>query len=225
MTKRMNRVLGLRMIVGASVTLMVAVACQEVTGPIWVDSLQLEPDSLFLIPGEMAQFTSVPLDQRDNELPERAERTEWIVSNSTIATIEPQGGVATVTAVKIGSTNVRVSLGRGTGTGRVYVEPFELREIRIDPVPGGGPIELSQTSTWGRRTTVRPILIGMDGQQVSTEGYRISWRTSNTQIFIMVGNQEVVTGTSISIRGRNTGSATLTLVVGDKSVSVPVIVS
>ena len=38
MTKRMNRVLGLRMIVGASVTLMVAVACQEVTGPIWVDS-------------------------------------------------------------------------------------------------------------------------------------------------------------------------------------------
>jgi len=72
---------------------------------------------------------------------------------------------------------------------------------------------------------VRPILIGMDGQQVSTEGYRISWRTSSTQIFIMVGNQEVVTGTSISIRGRNAGSATLTLVVGDKSVSVPVIVS
>ena len=221
MTKRMNRVLGLRMIVGASVTLMVAVACQEVTGPIWVDSLQLEPDSLFLIPGETAQFTSVPLDQRDNELPERAERTEWIVSNSTIATLEPQGGVATVTAVKVGSTNVRVSLGRGTGTGRVYVEPFELREIRIDPVPGGGPIELSQTSTFGTRTT----LIGMDGQQVSTEGYRISWRTSSTQIFIMVGNQEVVTGTSISIRGRNAGSATLTLVVGDKSVSVPVIVS
>jgi Big-like domain-containing protein len=224
MIKSMNWLSRPRLFVGALVAVAAVASCQEVTGPIWVDSLQLEPDSLFLVPGETGQFTSVPLDQRDNPLTERSERTDWSVSNGSVASIVPAGGVAEVTAVKAGTTTVRVSLGRGTGTGRVYVEPQELSDVRIDP-GNNGPIELGQTSGFGNRTTVRPILIGLDGQEVSPDGYRISWRTSNTDIFIMVGRQEVVTSTSISISGRSSGSATLTLAVGDRSVSVPIIVN
>ena len=223
MKTRMKKISRTRLTVAAIVGLAAVAACQEVTGPIWVDSLQLEPDSLFLVPGETGQFTSVPLDQRRNPLPERAERTDWQINNASIATITAAGGSASVTAVRTGGTFVRVALGRGTGTGRVYVEPQELSEIRV--LPGNnGPIELGTNSAFGNRTTVSPVLIGLDGQEVSTDGYRISWRTSNPQIFFMVGNQEVITTTNISIAGRNVGSATLTLAVGDRSVSVPIIV-
>jgi len=198
-----------------------AIACQEVTGPIWVDSLSLSPDSLYLVAGETGQFNSIPLDQRQNPLLDRAERTEWSVSNSSIATLTSEGSIGTVMGVRAGATSVRVSLGRGSGIGRVYVEPAELAEIRIEP----SNIELAAGTTgFGARVSVSPVLIGLDGNEVPATGYRISWRTSNTQIFIMVGNQEVITSVSTSVGGRSPGQATLTLQVGDRKVSTPVTV-
>ena len=74
------------------------------------------------------------------------------------------------------------------------------------------------------RIPVRPILIGLDGNEVPATGYRISWRTSNPQIFLMVGRQEVVSSVSISVGGGSPGQATLTLQVGDRKVTTPVIV-
>ena len=198
-----------------------AIGCAEVTGPIWVDSLALSPDSMYLVAGETGQFSSIPLDQEQNPLLDRAERTEWSVSNSSIATLTSEGSIGTVTAVQAGATNVRVSLGRGAGTGRVFVEPAELAEIRIEP----SNIELAAGTTgFGARVAVSPVLIGLDGNEVPATGYRISWRTSNTQIFIMVGNQEVITSVSTSVGGRSPGQATLTLQVGDRKVSTTVTV-
>jgi hypothetical protein len=198
-----------------------AIGCQDVAGPIWVDSLALSPDSLYLVAGETGHFNSIPMDQRQNPLMDRAERTEWAVSNSSIATLTSEGSVGTVKGVQAGATNVRVTLGRGSGIGRVYVEPAELAEIRIEP----SNIELAAgMNRFEDRIPVRPILIGLDGNEVPATGYRISWRTSNPQIFLMVGRQEVVSSVSISVGGGSPGQATLTLQVGDRKVTTPVIV-
>ncbi|MDA0312790.1 MAG: Ig-like domain-containing protein, partial [Gemmatimonadetes bacterium] len=181
----------------------------------------LLPDSLFLWALETGHFNSIPMDQRQNPLMDRAERTEWAVSNSSIATLTSEGSVGTVTGVQAGATNVRVTLGRGSGIGRVYVEPAELAEIRIEP----SNIELAAgMNRFEDRIPVRPILIGLDGNEVPATGYRISWRTSNPQIFLMVGRQEVVSSVSISVGGGSPGQATLTLQVGDRKVTTPVIV-
>ena len=68
------------------------------------------------------------------------------------------------------------------------------------------------------------MLIGPDGNQVPATGFRASWRIGDIQVFIMVGGQEVITGISNSVFGRNRGTSSLTLVVGDRKVTTPVIV-
>ncbi len=208
MTRRLFSVLGL--------TLLVLAACRDTVGPRWVDAVFLNPDSVFVVPGETGEFRSVPVDQYQEPLPDRAARTRWSIANPTVAGLEELGEVARVTGIQPGETFVRVELGRGTGTGRVYVEPQELAEIRIEP----SPIDLPR----GSRVTVRPVLIGLDGEEVSSQGYRISWRTSNWRIAMMVGSQEVVTSVSISVFARQQGQATLTLQVGDRKVTTPVTV-
>ena len=207
-----KRVLG-----GALAIVLVALACQDTTGVQWVDSLILEPDSLYLVPGESLEFGVVPLDQHDTPLPDRAGRVEWSLSNPDVAVIETTETGATVTGVAPGGTFVRVELGRGSGIGSVYVEPFKLLEIRIEP----SPVEVNYRS---ERVTVRGVLIGPDGNEVPSTDFRASWRIGDIQTFIMVGGQEVITGISNSVWGRNRGTAALTLVVGDRKVTTSVIV-
>lgn len=207
-----KRVLG-----GALAIVLVALACQDTTGVQWVDSLILEPDSLYLVPGESLEFGVVPLDQHDTPLPDRAGRVEWSLSNPDVAVIETTETGATVTGVAPGGTFVRVELGRGSGIGSVYVEPFELLEIRIEP----SPVEVNYRS---ERVTVRGVLIGPDGNEVPSTDFRASWRIGDIQTFIMVGGQEVITGISNSVWGRTRGTAALTLVVGDRKVTTSVIV-
>lgn len=196
---------------------LVMLACQETTGVQWVDSLRLEPDSIYLVPGESSSFRVVPMDQNDNPLPDRASRVEWLVSNPGVATLETTETGATVTAITPGATFVRVELGRGSGIGAVYVEPVELSEIRIEP----SPVEVDYR---GARVTVRGVLVDLEGNEVPATGFRASWRIGDIQVFIMVGGQEVITGISNSVFGRNRGTSSLTLVVGDRKVTTPVIV-
>jgi len=212
-----GRRLGPKVLGCALAIVVVALACQDTTGVHWVDSLSLKPDSLYLVPGESLQFDVVPLDQHDLPLPERAGRVEWNLSNPDVAVIETTETGATITGVAPGGTYVRVELGRGSAIGSVYVEPFELSEIRIEP----SPVEVNYRS---RRVTVRGILIGPDGNEVPPTDFRASWRIGDIQTFIMVGGQEVITGISNSVWGRNRGTAALTLVVGDRKVTTSVIV-
>jgi len=212
-----RRRLGPRLLGAALAIVLVALACQETTGIQWVDSLTLKPDSLYLIPGESLDFSVIPLDQHDTPLPDRAGRVEWDLSNPAIAVIETTETGATVTGVAPGGTFVRVELGRGSGIGSVYVEPFELSEIRIEP----SPVEVNYRSA---RVTVRGVLIDLEGNEVPSTGFRASWRIGDIQTFIMVGGQEVITGISNSVWGRSRGTGALTLVVGDRKVTTSVIV-
>ena len=208
---------GSRAVVAALVGAIATLACQETTGVQWVDSVSLQPDSLYLVPGESGSFDVVPMDQNDNALPERASRVDWTLATEGVATLETSETGATVTAIAAGATFVRVELGRGSGLGSIYVEPFELSEIRIEP----SPVVVDYR---GDRVTVRAVLVGPDGEEVPATGFRASWRIGDTDIFIMVGRQEVLTGVSNSVFGRTRGSASLTLVVGDRKVTTSVTV-
>jgi len=211
------RRVGLSLLGGAFAVVLVTLACQDSTGVQWVDSLSLQPDSLYLLPGEVREFSVVPRDQHDNPLPDRAGRVEWFISNPDIALLETTETGAAVTGVTPGATFVSVELGRGSGAGRVFVEPAELSEIRIEP----SPIVVDYRSS---RVIVTSVLIDAEGNEVTAEGYRVSWRTSSWRIATLVGRADVVTAVSSSVWGRTRGSATLTLVVGERAVSTSVVV-
>ena len=84
--------MGFRLLSGALFIVLISLACRDRTGIQWVDSLSLEPDSLYLLPGESLDFGVTPLDQHDTPLPDRAGRVEWALSNSDVATIETIAG-------------------------------------------------------------------------------------------------------------------------------------
>jgi len=203
-----------RITIVAALALITVLGCTEVTGPLWVDGLRIKPDSLFLLPGESGTLTAVPFDQNDDPLPDRGGRVEWATSSS-IATIEQPGdGSAVVTALRAGSTNVRASLGRGTKTGRVYIEPEAVAEIRIEPAV----IEIGVSGGFGSGATVRAVILDASGNEISPAGYRISWRVSNPGTVRLGTGQEVLTGVSTSVRGRQLGTSTISLQVGARQV-------
>ena len=90
---------GSRAVVAALVGTIATLACQETTGVQWVDSVSLQPDSLYLVPGESGSFDVVPMDQNDNALPERASRVDWTLATEGVATLETSETGATVTAI------------------------------------------------------------------------------------------------------------------------------
>jgi hypothetical protein len=185
-------------------------ACESFQ-PEWVETLTLSPDSLHLSVGETATFEATPLSERGAELLDRAERVQWTL-NSPIASLQANGGTGTITANALGSTQVTARLGRGVVRGSVYVQPPGLDRIAIVP----DRVELSP----GQRPRVESRLYDAQGNEMSPEGFRISWKLVDATI----GFVGTPTGPSTDLLGRRIGATQLRLIVGDLSTSIPFIV-
>jgi hypothetical protein len=182
------------------------------TGPEYVAKVVLEPDSAHVEPGESVSFQAVPLGPRDQRYPERAERVKWTLLTPDVAELEVTGSGATISAQEVGTARFEATLGRGSGIGRVFVNP-----------PGLASIEIQPSQIVLRRFTgvqARAILRGEDGQVLPPEGFRISWESSNPDILYIVPNTAVTPFAAVS--GRQPGSATLRLVVGPLTTAITV---
>lgn len=190
--------------------------CADSTGPEYVAKVIMEPDSAHLEPGESVTFTAVPLGPLDQRYPDRAERVRWDVAGENVIDIEELGGgQVRVTALAVGEGGVQAMLGRGEGVGPVYVSPPGLASIEIQP----SPIVLQRF----RGTSIRAVLRDASGAEMSPEGFRVSWESSNWDVAFMSDNVRHQANSAIS--GRSPGRATLRLVVGPLTTQTSVTVT
>jgi hypothetical protein len=181
--------------------------------PEWVDSLDVQPDSVHISAGETAVFTAVPLSARGTELADRANRVEWTLSApGNVASLDADAGEGRVTANGLGQGVLVARLGRGLQQAPVFVQPPGLAQIRIVP----DRIEIQR----GQRPRVTAVLLDAQGNEMSPEGFRISWKFVDENIGF-VGNPF---GPVADLLGRGIGTTQIRLIVGSTSVSAPFIV-
>ena len=200
----------------ASVTfalILGAASCGDAFTPEFVASIRLRPDSVHISAGQNAVFIAIPRNEDGDELPERAERVQWRVDGTSVATIDGEvGGELGVTAVGMGTATVTATLGRGVETGNVFVQPAGLDRIEIVP----SIIEVTR----GQRPRAESRLYDAQGELLSPDGFRISWAAQDTRI-VFVG---APTGPTADFLARRVGTTSIRLTVGHLSTSIPFIV-
>ena len=141
----------------------------------------------------------------------------WSVIYPSLATLGGTLGSSTsVAGVSVGTTSIRASLGRGTRTALVYIEPAGVARVAIEP----NPIEV----TVGTGVAVRARIYDADGVLMSTAPFRISWDIGSQDIARMGTGRGVQPGPSTGVTGRIQGQTTVFLQVGDRKLAAPVIV-
>jgi len=189
-----------------------ALACADSFTPEFVDSISLNPDSTHISAGQTAVFKGEPLSERGVVLADRAGRIEWQINDSDVATIETTGDELMVTAVSLGEARVTGRLGRGQARADVYVQPPGLARIEITP----SSVEVSR----GERPRVEAILYDAQGQEMSPDGFRISWEIVDPRI----GFVGTPSGPRSDLLARRVGTTEVKLIVGHLSTRVPFIV-
>ncbi|MBT8404394.1 MAG: hypothetical protein KJP18_11080 [Gemmatimonadetes bacterium] len=203
---------GLR-VAGVVLALVVATGACESFVPEWVETLDVQPDSVHISAGETAVFTAVPLSERGVELLDRVERVEWTLSApGSVATLDADAGEGRVTANGLGDAVLVARLGRGVEQAPVFVQPPGLAQIRIVP----DRIEIGVRE----RPRVRAVLLDALGNEMSPEGFRISWKFVDERIGF-VGNPFGPVADLLSLR---VGTTQIRLIVGGMSTSAPFIV-
>ncbi len=185
-------------------------ACESFQ-PEWVETLTLSPDSLHITVGETATFEARPFSERGTELPDRAERVRWSL-NSSVASLQANGGTSSVTGIALGTARVVAGLGRGVVQGNVFVQPPGLDRIAIVP----DRVEINR----GERPRVESRLYDAAGNVLPPAGFRISWKLVDSN----VGFVGTPTGANTDLLGQRVGTTQLVLIVGDLSTSIPFIV-
>jgi hypothetical protein len=196
-----------------AVALALVVAACDSFEPQWVETLDVQPDSVHISQGETAVFTAVPLSERGEELPDRAGRVEWtLTAPGSVATLDAVAGEGRVTANGLGQGLLVARLGRGLKQAPVFVQPPGLDRIAIVP----DRIDIFR----GERPRVTAILYDAQGNEMSPEGFRISWKFVDENIGF-VGNPY---GPVADLLGRRTGTTQIRLIVGGISTSAPFVV-
>lgn len=186
--------------------------------PVYVDDLLLVPDSAHVSPGQTVSFTATALSKNGLELPDRTGRVKWTLPNGNVATADTATGTISVTALQLGVATFTGRLGRGTVQGRVFVQPPGLAriEIRAD----GTPIT-SLVGPAGSRPRLTAHLFDASGNEMSPEGFRISWATGNAS-FVFVGQSS---GVISDMFLRRTGSTQVRLIVGGMATTINVTIT
>ncbi len=212
MAKRYGaRMAGLLVAVGAALL----GACSGGTGPEKVAALDIVQDSLHLGVGSSGPLELRILGPGGESLDDRLSRVEWESDDTQVTTVERTATGAEVTATGVGSAVVRAHLADLSVPVPVYVHPAGLASIAIDP---------PSFDLVGSQTAVaRAVLRDDVGDELSPEGFRISWKIGNARVASIRSatntEPEVVLGVVFQ------GDTELTLIVGDRTAVAPVTAS
>ena len=66
-------------------------ACGDPAEPQLVDRISLEPDSVFVSPGEIATFSAMPISERGDRLEDRASRVQWTITSPNLSGESAEG--------------------------------------------------------------------------------------------------------------------------------------
>jgi len=201
----------LAMWVSAAVGAIWLTGCSDETGPRWVQTIDIGPDSLHLAPGGTGFIRVVrALDQYGDELPKDwLPFVTWNNLTPSVITMEEQEGGVSVTALNTGRGEIRAELGRDHPQAPIYIHPSGLRRIEIDP-PMMTVSLLSGTGTAYAR------LYDSSGVEINPNGYRLSWKTADTTIAVTANPHFFEFA---KVKGVKAGRTRLRLVVGDETVS------
>ncbi len=188
----------------ALLTAIAVAACGDTVRPRFVATLTLRPDSVFLRPGEEAVFTARARDSRTNLLPDRPPFTEWWTADSTLLTLSDTLGASISVEGRVpGTAELQAQLGLATASALVHVTP--PGELAIEIVPTDPEFEV------GSEVELNAILTRPNGDTISGEGYRISWRVDADGAATLSASD----GTMARLLGVSRGSGTATVIVSD----------
>jgi len=186
------------------------------SGPRWVDSLRIEPDSAHASPGSVLTFSAQPMDQHGVPMPEFGEHVQWTVRPSTTARLDTVRGAATLTVDSIGPVVLRATLGRGSRGAFVYVHPAGLNRVLAEP----SELDLAV----GPFVTISAVLLDAEGVPLAPADFRISWGIADATIASLSSGGSTTLGPTARVRGVGVGRTVVRLQVGDQSVFVPTVV-
>ncbi|HYW10072.1 MAG TPA: Ig-like domain-containing protein, partial [Longimicrobium sp.] len=158
--------------------------------PAGVIRVRIEPDSLVMRPGAVAELAAVALDGRGVALTGRA--VTWVSSDTTVAKVAATG---TITAVAAGNARVTASVDGVSGTADVRVLPAVVARVTIQPdslsMRPGGSGDLAA--------------VAYDARGVVVTGRAVAWTSSNAAI--------ATVSTTGTVGGVAEGSARITATV------------
>jgi hypothetical protein len=191
--------------------------CADVTGPRWVETIDIGPDSLHLVPGESGIFRVFRvLDQYGDELSDEwIQRVKWSSMNPSVAIFESVEEGVSVTALEPGIAAVRAELGRGSEDAAVYISPPGLGHFEIDPSPVTVSLVTGLATAYAR-------LFDTAGDSMDHAGFRLSWATADTSIAYIPNQANSIL--FARIRGRRVGQTRLRLTVSGETVSTDLFV-
>ena len=195
--------------------LIVALACGGAAEPELVDKITLDPDSVIISPGEVATFSATPISERGTRLEDRAGRVSWRIGSTNLSGETADGATLAVTAQAVGTGWVFASLGEVEQPGLVHVQPAGL--ARIEVYAGDERVDSDYTFTTrgagDNRRAVQARLFDADGNELSPNGFRISWDVGDNRNILLLGD---ITGSPITLTLNHFDTTTdVQLVVGN----------
>ncbi|HEX8429721.1 MAG TPA: Ig-like domain-containing protein, partial [Longimicrobium sp.] len=158
--------------------------------PAGVTRVRIEPDSLAMRPGAVAELAAVALDARGVALTGRA--VTWVSSDTTVAKVAATG---TITAIATGNARVTATVDGVSGTAEVRVLPAVVARVVIQPdsltLRPGGSGDLAA--------------VAYDTRGVVVTGRSVAWTSSSAAVATVSA-----TGT---VAGIAEGSARITATV------------
>lgn len=193
------------------------VGCSDGTGPRWIQTIDIGPDSVYLEPGETGFFKVVKvLDQNGNELSDEwIPRVKWTVLTPTLLSVEKMDDSLAVTALETGTGGIRAELGRDRQDAIVYVHPPGLGRVEIDPSPVVVSLISGDVRAYAR-------LFDTAGAEMEAGGFRLSWNTADTTV-AWIPNR-LNSYDFARIRGRRVGQTRVSLNVSGTRVATDVFV-
>ena len=100
---------------------MGATACDDQTGPRWVESLGIDRTRVTLDPGETFTLGITIFDQNNQPYDELFDWIDWEITDSSVVRLEIGDGTVRVHGLEPGNAIVRGELGKGKDEVRVEV--------------------------------------------------------------------------------------------------------
>lgn len=187
-------------------------ACGDPAEPQLVDRISLEPDSVFVSPGEIATFSAMPISERGDRLEDRASRVQWTITSPNLSGESAEGSTFSATAESVGTGFIFATLGDASQEAKVFVQPPGLAQVEI--VTAGAIVDGAHTirpEGFGDNQRVfEGRLFDAAGIEMAPAGFRISWSSSNEGVLQPLGE----TGYPLIFLAGGDGWSDLTLVVG-----------